>query len=303
MWVPTFTFSLFLAIILTNSLYKSPSDYIEYQDGDFPLIISSPHGGDLKPDEFPNRRNGCETSPHHCVFEHQNSCGSQKICKIVTGKDGKTQEIARLIGDKIFELTSRKPFMVITTLHRSKLDPNRTIGEAAQGNANAEEAWNTYHHYIGLAKDKISAGGPGLLVDIHGQIHKPNRTELGYTLNNNQLNGGAARAENTSFRAVGERNRLSLDEMLSGPNSFGSLMQQSGFAAVPSPDIPYPGTDLYFSGGYITYTHGSKYGGIVDAVQLEMPDQIRMHGDEMRDALALALAQNIITFMEIYYHL
>ena len=38
---------------------------------------------------------------------------------------------------------------------------------------------------------------------------------------------------------------------MTGPNSFGAFMQNSGFAAVPSPDIPYPGSDHYFTGGCI----------------------------------------------------
>ena len=41
--------------------------------------------------------------------------------------------------------------------------------------------------------------------------------------------------------------------------------------AVPSPRQPSPGKDKYYRGGYITQNHGSSNGGVVDAIQLELP--------------------------------
>ncbi|MGB8168224.1 MAG: hypothetical protein WCF18_12075, partial [Chthoniobacteraceae bacterium] len=38
--------------------YFGQDNYIEYIAGDLPLIISSPHGGREKPDEFPDRAKG-----------------------------------------------------------------------------------------------------------------------------------------------------------------------------------------------------------------------------------------------------
>ena len=55
------------------------------------------------------------------------------------------------------------------------MDPNAEIDVGAQGDSHAEAAWNTYHNYAQQAHDHINAGGPGLLVDIHGTADKPNR--------------------------------------------------------------------------------------------------------------------------------
>ena len=51
--------------------------------------------------------------------------------------------------------------------YRTKLDCNREVGEAAQGNPIAVAAYDTYHGYIEQAKQTI---GRGILFDIHGQV-------------------------------------------------------------------------------------------------------------------------------------
>ncbi len=60
---------------------------------------------------------------------------------------------------------------------RSKVDVNRDIDEAAQGDPTATEVYNDFHNYIEGARAII---GRGILFDIHGQvrnIHK-NRTKI-----------------------------------------------------------------------------------------------------------------------------
>jgi len=103
-----------------------------------------------------------------------------------------------------------------------------------------------------VSKDAIVVEGPGLLIDLHGQGHHQNSTELGYRITNDDLNHGTGRLEDCSFRALGERTGMDLAELLSGPASFGALMEQTGFHAVPSNRQPAPNGDKYFAGGYIT---------------------------------------------------
>ena len=80
-------------------------------------------------------------------------------------------------------MTSKRPHLVINHLHRKKLDANRDIGEAALGNAIAEEAFNEFHQCINEAKETIKADdcvdGTGLFLDIHGHGHPNNWAELG----------------------------------------------------------------------------------------------------------------------------
>ena len=52
-------------------------------------------------------------------------------------------------------------------------------------------------------------------------------------------------------------------------------MEETGFKAVPSDRQPSPSGDKYFNGGHITDMYGSRHGGILDAVQIETPSEVR----------------------------
>ena len=64
------------------------------------------------------------------------------------------------------------------------------------------------------------------------------------------------------------------------------------------------GKDKYFRGGYITSVHGSRYGGLVDAIQIEFPKAIRrnkVNGEQIRSDFIKALARVIAKYHELYY--
>lgn len=89
-----------------------------------------------------------------------------------------------MLQEKFIENYCKVPFLVINHLHRSKLDANREIGEAAQGDTIAGEAWNKFHTFINDAqldlKDHFGTstvttstgqsktGVHALLFDMHG---------------------------------------------------------------------------------------------------------------------------------------
>ena len=143
---------------------RGPSNMADAAD----LVIAAPHGGDLKPDYIPDRA----TSGTYCP----------KGCK--TAKDSYTKEISELLQEKFISNYCKVPFLVINHLHRSKLDANREIGEAAQGHAIAEEAWTNFHTFINDAQLTLKAhfgtsmyrsstnfkktGVNALLFDMHG---------------------------------------------------------------------------------------------------------------------------------------
>merc|ERR1711970_13464 len=277
------------------------STYIHHVWGDIPLIISVPHGGRAKPDHYPDRHDGCHDTGS-CVWPAPSGCNSHKGCEIVTTSDKDTQDLAQDIKDALYDMRGVTPHMVITDLHRIKLDPNRLKGEATGGSSVAEYAYNIYHHYLKASKDAIVAEGPGLLIQLHGQGHHQNSTELGYRITTDNLNAGTGQMKDCSMRALGERTGMSLDELLSGPSSFGALMEQTGFNAVPSDRQPAPHGDKYFDGGHITDYYGSSHGGILDAVQLECPSEVRWEGGpEMRKAFGKAVAEVLLSFLDLYY--
>ncbi len=237
--------------------YFSNNDYVEYIVGNSPFILSAPHGGDLKPSTIPDR-----------------TCAA-----CVTVQDGFTQELARDIYNAFYKKTGCYPHVIISRLHRIKLDPNREIVEAAQGNPLAEAAWNAFQGYIKTAKSQVTQQfGKGFYIDLHGHGHTKQRLELGYLLTASELQLSDSQlntkkyADYSSIRNLVLKNTQQLQhtDFLRGKNAFGTLLTNSGFPSVPSLQDPFPLTgDDYFNGGYNTLQHGSNLSGSIDGVQIE----------------------------------
>ena len=151
--------------------------YVESVAGNLPIVLTAPHGGALKPDSIANRKEG------------------------VLGADLNSLELARALAAELFARTGRHPALVASHLHRSKLDPNREIKEAAQGDPTAESAWRDFHAAIRAALDaSVARHGFAFLIDLHGHSHPIARLELGYALDSAQLNRSDA-----TFDASGKK--------------------------------------------------------------------------------------------------
>ncbi|MFQ5753850.1 MAG: N-formylglutamate amidohydrolase, partial [bacterium] len=238
---------------IPGQIYYGRNNYVEYHAGDLPLIFSAPHGGNMTPAEIPDRTYGTTTT------------------------DSYTRETTLAIRNAVLNFTSHYPHIIISNLKRTKLDPNREIVEAAQGNPWAEQAWNEYHGFIELAKDSVTANfGKGFYVDIHGHGHAIKRLELGYLLSASTLSKTDEQLNSTyyinssSIRALALEASVDFAELLRGPKSLGTLFEEKGIPAVPSLSQPNPGSgNPYFSGGYSTRRHGSRDDGTISGVQIE----------------------------------
>jgi N-formylglutamate amidohydrolase len=259
--------------------------YVEYVPGELPVVISAPHGGDLEPTEIADRIGG------------------------TTVTDTWTRETALAVRDAFVERIGSAPHLVISHLERTKLDPNREIVEAAEGDPFAENAWCEFQAFIDTAEaEVVRRYGSGLYVDLHGHGHELLRAELGYLLSAADLarpdsvldaGGYAARS---SIRALAEAAGTPLSELLRGGTSLGGLLAAEGYAAVPSPDDPSPGADPYFTGGYNVERHGSKGAGrTMSGVQVELPRDGVRDSDANRRAFASALARAVETFMSTHW--
>ncbi|MGD2068626.1 MAG: Ig-like domain-containing protein [Gemmatimonadota bacterium] len=266
--------------------YAGRREYVEYVPGTLPVVISAPHGGDLTPTEIPPRTGGTHVT------------------------DSNTRELARAVRQAFLGAVGAAPHLVIMHLERPGLDANREIDEAAEGNPFAEQAWREYHAFIEAAEEAVEAGwGTGLYLDLHGQGHEIQRVELGYLLPAAALNlpdaslDSPQHASSSSLAALYDRTGGDFAALLRGPTSFGGLLQDEGYRAVPSPSDPGPGSEPYFSGGYSTVRHGSRSGGSVDGVQLELNFQGVRDTQADRAAFAAALARVVRSFLlERYGH-
>jgi hypothetical protein len=228
------------------------SSYVEYIPGDLPIIVSAPHGGALEPASIPDRTVGTSAT------------------------DLNTVDLARKISDAIFARSQQRPHLILCHLRRTKLDANRTIPEAAQGNREAQRAWYEYHAFIDAAKSSTTLQSTrGLYLDIHGHGHVIQRLELGYLLSGTELEfsdatlDGAAFATSSSIRSLWVSSGAAFSALLRGPFSLGTLLHQAGFPSVPSATQPHPGGADYFTGGYSTERHGSQTAGTISAIQIE----------------------------------
>jgi len=268
---------------------KDTTGYVEYLPGNLPIVISVPHGGYLQPLDIPRR--DCSG----CVYN----------------RDLYTQELARSIIDDFYSTTGCYPHVVINLLHRNRFDANRSIETAADGDPIVEQAWHTYHAFIETAKTQIiSDYDRGLFLDLHGHGHEIQRVELGYRISQSelqqtdaQLNSSSLIAESGIQTLVGDNlHSLTHAELLRGPYSLGTLLENKGIPAVPSKPDPFPaGTAAYFSGGYNTGRHGSEAGGPIDGIQIECHQGIRF--DELaREMFADSLTKSIHEYIDFHYH-
>lgn len=260
--------------------YFGRRGYVEYVPGDLPLVVSVPHGGALTPAEIPDRSSG------------------------TTVTDVNTVETGRAVRDAFIRRSGRAPHLIISHLKRTKLDPNREIVEAAQANPYAENAWVEFQTYIDIAADQVVRDfGSGLYLDLHGHGHAIDRVELGYLLSASTLNlddvalDAAGYVSASSIRAVAEESPLSFSELLRGGQSFGAYLAAQGIASVPSPAAPSPGDADYFSGGYNTDRHGSRHGGTVSGIQMELQRPGIRDTAANRETFGVGLAAAVEGFM------
>lgn len=273
---------------------------VEYYPGTTNLIISVPHGGEMKPPFLPDRVKVAVEVTDGDLKPSKETQDDDTNYRITTAADIYTQEIAKTMAKEYNIITGQKPYMIMANLHRSKLDPNRPILQAAQGNGICELVYKEYHNFIRSAKEELK--GPGLVIDLHGQNHHQNSIEIGYLFKKSELNNQDYKTTVPSIKNLLEKTKICTPDMLYGDNSLGALFENAGFQAVPSPRQHYPGKEKYYKGGYITQTHGSSEDGAIDAIQLELPAEIRHEGGEvLRESFSKDLAKILASFIQQYY--
>ncbi|WP_395747147.1 hypothetical protein [Prosthecobacter sp.] len=260
--------------------------FIEVRSGTLPVILTVPHGGMLKPANVLARRYG------------------------VTGTDSNTIPLAEMISEELAARYGGKPHAIISRLHRSKLDPNRDLEEAAQGDPTAVAAWHRFHDSAQKACDTVmKKSGMGLLLDIHGHRHLDQRVELGYLVkadllkqSDAELNADTALIASTCIRDLDKRSPVSFAELLRGPQSLGGLLEYRGFRCLPSPSKANPAFLAgYFSGVYDVTAHGSRSGGTVSAIQVECPWNNVRDTPENQRRFAVALAESLGVYFEVHF--
>jgi hypothetical protein len=134
------------------------------------------------------------------------------------------------------------------------------------------------------------------------------RTELGYLYRGIDLDSGSNLNPNlSSIRSLARRRTTSaaeFDDLLRGNNSFGRILQNHLVWVVPSPQTRGPrlhGTlRPHIAGGYLIKRHGSRNGGTIDAIQIEVERERRKHLDQLC-RYSFALANSLHRFVCLHY--
>lgn len=265
--------------------YLSETGFIEYIPGDSPILVVAAHGGHLAPSEVATRTWG------------------------VTVNDAHTQELSRELVAAIYAQTGLRAHLVVNLLRRAKLDANREIDEAAQGDPLAEAAWHEFHELIDHGKAAaIHTFGYALLFDMHGQAARPH-IELGYLLTASDLRrtddalNDPRYVDKSSIRSLARRTagRHPFASLVRGRSSMGTLLEARGYAALPSDVRAAPDEGAgFFNGGYNTVRHGSRDGGEVSAMQIEVNRTLRFD-PALRTAFASDLAAAVMAFMHEHF--
>jgi len=241
------------------SIYSNSNQYIEYIPGNLPLIISAPHGGVLQSGQTIRG----VFYPDDDTNLPDRSCGTNE-------RDDNTDILVRRIQDEIFAQTGGYAHIIISNLHRSKMDPNRMVSEGSCANGHAASYWSDFQNYINDASQSIEANwGKGLYIDLHGQSHTIPRIEIGYNitaseLNSSDLNSASIIDLSTIKNLVSNNlNGLTHEELIRGENSLGELFQDAPGVYYNSIDpsgsaTSYPGCGV--SSGYRAVPSYSDYG-------------------------------------------
>ena len=262
-------------------------DFVEFREGNIPLIIIAPHGGDLKPQWIENR--DCEGS--------------------VITKDLYTLDIAFQVENEL-KNNGYQPYIVYAKIHRIKLDLNRSLETSHCEDDTSNGLWQLFHDQIfNYRQEIISKFNRGLLIDFHGHGHPIQRIELGYLLKSDMLRElsndvSVVPYSETSISSLIENHpkNKQLGDLLFGDDALGSLLSKNGFPTVPSSTDRAPKSgEPFFSGGTNTREYGSKYQNGVDAIQLELNRNGLRQDNEDRERFSKVFTEILIDYMKIHY--
>ena len=261
--------------------------FVEFREGNIPLILVAAHGGDLKPNWINDR-----------------DCSGSKVLQ-----DQYTLGIALQL-EKELQGLGFQPYMILAKIHRIKIDLNRSLSTSVCDDMTTNSLWSLFHEQIMAYSSSIeNTYGRGLLIDIHGQSHPIQRIELGYLLDGEDLRALRENSAQFSSTSVSIRQglenhpqKMELEDLLTGPMALGTLLEKAGFPAVPSASDTAPAAgDLFFSGGHNTRIHGSRDQGMIDAIQLELNREGLRNESADRMRFAKRFANILVEYLEAHY--
>lgn len=227
------------ALAQQKSEQEKSASLVTIESGDLPIILTAPHGG-------------------RAVIPGVAERKGEGVSQFTTKSDSNTDILTERLADAIEKKLCKRPYLVIARFHRQYADANRRDQDAYEA-PEAKPVYDSYHQAIDKARGQVmERWGRGILLDIHGQAAEPKAILRG------TQNG------KTTTHLV---SRFGREALIGESSLFGQLASQ-GFSvkpAVRADDREPSGYD----GGYTVVTYGSGSGVTLDAIQLELGNELR----------------------------
>ena len=249
-------------------------NFVDFEFGTIPLIISVPHGGVLESESIPKRKIG------------------------IHGIDKRTIELSHeFISDikmisKELKATEKIPSYLISNVRRSKIDLNREESKAFNSNSYlGKRIYQFYHLKVKeFILENLRLFNYSLLIDIHGfekNKRPPGYRDVEIILGTNNLKA--------FFNHPIPKKEW-------GNNLRGKIIKR--FLKLGIPIAPgHPRRNEYvLTGGFITQQYGASKIPNTQALQIEFSDRIRLVDNKLRSlvlhTLARVLLEEIIEILE-----
>jgi N-formylglutamate amidohydrolase len=237
---------------------------VSRHQGTLPVLLTCAHDGEEQPPGVPDERTG--VTPGCPPFR--------------TRRDARTREITTGIAQQLLELTGEAPSVAIAEFSRRFIDANRSA-ECAFEDPDAQQFYDEYHNTIRQFIGEIRAenGGLGLLFDIHGTAGIPEDPADLYL--------------GTDDGKTIDRLRRADPRVLWRRRCLRGFLEAAGYVVSPrQPDIPETPA---VSGGFTVRTYGSFHADGLDAIQIEIDEDLRngQHPKKSLQDLIEDLAQAI----------
>jgi len=248
---------------LFYSIFPNKNKYLTYGNGNSPIILSAPHGGNIKPLSIPYRKYGNRS------------------------RDTYTRRLIQ----RVIELLDENPYFIYADIHRSRVDLNRDYTEATQENQKAEEIWFVWNDILSEYQTEVrNKFGKGLYIDIHSH-NNSDKFQIGYGLSVRDyldLNGGwEIKNKSTLFPLVNEI--VKEKKLCFGIGSIIDSLEYQGYKVL----IP-ESENKYLNGGRNIQQYSMSGTG---AIQVECPIPILKKDLE---GVAIALANSIDLFKKTF---
>ena len=198
------------------------------------------------------------------------------------------------------------------------MDANRGFGpDSCQSSSRpalkkpCENAYKDYHENIKKFSNELKINATkrgnylqGLLIDVHGHVHKEGYIELGNGIGKATLNLPIIPSSTrSSISGILDLNKSSktINELIRGDSSIGGVIKKKNFKTTGNSWKIYPAPNEstmppgYFVGGYTIRSYGStNKNSNLNAIQIEFPSALRL--PENHETVAKNMAEAIYEF-------